>query len=1195
MATPYTSTDFTLQRVTVLSPTVVRVRFTYTPKKADDSAADDATNPDNHTLSGPATVTVVAANIVTSDPLAIDVYTSHPLTEGLWTVTVSGSVEMVSGTPLANPRSLSFVVGQSLVPEIPNGGAKNDGAAEIIRKHLPTSFEGPGWDAIIAAVATGDDHVWETAQSAFDQLFVSSASGIYLESLAESQGVTRPSDMGMSDASFRMLTSRLRKQVTHQALNDVLEVFYGPEAVSAYVETTVGAPFDLEDGWTLTVGDGDNVGTITIDEDRFTQVGLATADEVAVALTDEFSRLGLNLRAVPHLDPESGQDRVRVFSNERGVGSTVRISGGLALNALRFPDLLDIDIPTGSTLSVTIPEAGVARYSLVSVVGTPLLSVREGDVVNVTCQSLATVNRGSFTITNVRVVWTGAAYQQFFEVNNPSAVTQAGPIATLSTEDLLFFRPLLATLQTNPGVPVLLSTPGSGSLELILPATSQAVNREEFSGAYLQPPVPLDVLSATLTTDGFLTITTAQPHGLVAGGWVFLDGLLPSLTAPATVQGDDATTGNPGTTDTSQMTLWSSVRSDLGPREDHMAATLSNGDVLVTGGYRGDTDTYLSDCAIFRITGSTVLASGAAKGRTRHTYNWDSTVAAINSGGVISRARHRLDALYGSLAGRALLTGGRDATDTGRTTAILYDSVGDSWSNVPNGSLTGRYGHASVRVEDAAGDDVVVIAGGLSDATTAVTAIQRFTSTGGGTLSTVTTESEGRFRTAAVAADDTTWMVVGGARFVVGVPTPRGDCLAYDEDAAAWVSIGTLAVARMDHALARIGDGVVMAVGGYGRSLTRESVDRVLDECEVVDLATGRWRPAGRLAVARRNPTVMVSGGKVYVSGGTDSTGSIVTRTEVYDVRKGRWGLAPATATHTLYPDGAVALMDEGVLFHHGGAPLALPTPSYDSSFTYDSADPYNGATSGAPQSGASVMAPGADVLSTPAVDGLFVKIESIPTPTTVVVGSRGLECGSYSAGDLTVAEASNGVYAGPFVWDIDGSLAVTSVDCTLAEDLAGGAQYGFVTVDSTDQIPDEVGWIVFGFGTATQEGPVRYLGRVNDTTLKLDYAHVFVNDVLSGSTVTLLHQREPFDPPSPETVGSCYLTASPSGRIAAQDEFETSMAEGVVASITVAYPGDRGLGNAGGGSTGQKPSDQIVVWGADDLEQVVADAAEGA
>ncbi len=491
--------------------------------------------------------------------------------------------------------------------------------------------------------------------------------------------------------------------------------------------------------------------------------------------------------------------------------------------------------------------------------------------------------------------------------------------------------------------------------------------------------------------------------------------------------------------------------------------------------------------------------------------------------------------------------------------AYLYNPSTDAWTAVANGSLVARYDHAMVRVEDADGDDVVYIIGGKTSASAATGSIQVFTSTDGGTIASHVTESQPRFDTAAVAVDAGIFVVAGGAYFDGATPTPKSDCYAYDHQAAAVVPAGHLSIARMDLGLVRLSATRVLAVGGYGRNLTKETANRVLDECETWDLNTGRWSPAGKMKYARRKPLCFLFDSKVYVFGGTDSSGDPVEIGEIYDIRTGKWALAPAASTKDLHVDGA-ADADSVAGLSFGG--LDSATPSDD----------------------AYLFLPGSDTISRASVNRQHV-IASVPSSTVLEVTLAEGAALSATTGTATSMAAGAASQAGPYVWEPTSGPATTATETTLTTALAKGLQYASLSVADASDFADEPGWLAIGFGTEESVYPVRYLGKNSDTELRLDYGFRVPMAIPAGTAITFLAQKGPFVPEDPTAVGSFYLTASNAGRVEAERTVREALAAGFEHDITVSYPSDKGLGNSGYGVTGRKVSDKVAIWGSDDID----------
>src|SRR5205823_3870482 len=109
---------------------------------------------------------------------------------------------------------------------------------------------------------------------------------------------------------------------------------------------------------------------------------------------------------------------------------------------------------------------------------------------------------------------------------------------------LLFPTNKVTTYSPNNRTVVL--THQAGSVDVFLPATTQAVVRTKNSGAYLQTQASVSA-SMARTPAGVLTITTTNPHGLVVGQQVLVEnasatGAVPAITAGSTT----VTSASPG-------------------------------------------------------------------------------------------------------------------------------------------------------------------------------------------------------------------------------------------------------------------------------------------------------------------------------------------------------------------------------------------------------------------------------------------------------------------------------------------------------------------------------------------------------------------------------------------------------------------------------------------------------------------------
>jgi hypothetical protein len=180
-----------------------------------------------------------------------------------------------------------------------------------------------------------------------------------------------------------------------------------------------------------------------------------------------------------------------------------------------------------------------------------------------------------------------------------------------------------------------------------------------------------------------------------------------------------------------------------------------------------------------------------------------------------------------------------------------------------------------------------------------------------------------------------------------------------------------------------------------------------------------------------------------------------------------------------------------------------------------------------------------------------------------------------------------------PYLHDPTTSTVVDETVTTLAQPLEAGHQYPTIQVASTVGFPDAKGYVVFGFGFSYQVGPVPYLGVSGTNQLLLDPAFIIPNAVPSNATVNLAARMS--DDQVPHGDGDFWLTPSPAGRVACEDDIDSIAAGGADVVKTVLYPSDVGLGGAGRPTHGvPRLTDAVSVWGGDDLDTEVAQAREG-
>ena len=124
-----------------------------------------------------------------------------------------------------------------------------------------------------------------------------------------------------------------------------------------------------------------------------------------------------------------------------------------------------------------------------------------------------------------------------------------------------------------------------------------------------------------------------------------------------------------------------------------------------------------------------------------------------------------------------------------------------------------------------------------------------------------------------------------------------------------------------------------------------------------------------------------------------------------------------------------------------------------------------------------------------------------------VVMVERVLTANSGSTVHLVSARLETGIL-GPYIWDLRAPFVLSSLVAVNTTDIKAGSTQRNISVNLANSIPDQEGYLIFDYGTDSQEGPVRMLYKASDTTLAVDPAYVFLYDHDIGSSITMIRRR---------------------------------------------------------------------------------------
>ncbi len=405
------------------------------------------------------------------------------------------------------------------------GGASDDDAESVLRKHLNSALAGSNWDALVYAISRGDQINWDNAQAVFSQLNLSTATGDYLAQRALDRGISKPNSLGISDEAFQKYAiKRASTQTTSQVLYEMMEVLYGSDSVRAHVTSTVG-PFNLTDGDNLLLWiDKKKLVQVVFTPEDFESISNANTLEVATAITRACELNQSKAYAAAVVDQITGIEQVRFYSQTLGPSSSVVVLGGKAQNVLQFPSLLDLlgDTPILPVWDVSyIPATGRTRFLSTDSDPTTLNlnDLQSGDYVNIYGSEFDPVNQGSFEVKDVYYEYIAdTLYVQWFEIELAGAAQSN--IAQIDSTGIMYFRKVYGN--TFAGTRTVSIVQDQDEIRATFPVTSVAVTRGLYTGAYVQANPAFEVTQITRDSNGLVTVTCAG-HPFETDDQVWID------------------------------------------------------------------------------------------------------------------------------------------------------------------------------------------------------------------------------------------------------------------------------------------------------------------------------------------------------------------------------------------------------------------------------------------------------------------------------------------------------------------------------------------------------------------------------------------------------------------------------------------------------------------------------------------------
>jgi hypothetical protein len=1171
----FTGSNLFLLQASAKQATQVSVRFSQDPLAASSVGVNDALNPNNYSLTGPATASVLSVSPVIGDPQGFVLNTNVPLANGAWLVSVI-NIQTSGGGVLTGSISAQFSVsGFNSIASI-SQGAVSPTSKNILRTYVPKPIKGKAVDALLEALAVGDANLSSLAQLAFNQLTINSSNGKYLDRNASNLGLIRPVNTGMSDPLFRKLVTELNyEKVTYQSFLNVLDIFYGDDSARANVTSNLTQPYNIQDGDSLTINIDGAVVNIVFAQNDFNSYGAATAAEVAAVITRYFELSGLKAFATSYSTLTGSV--VKVYSGALGLRGAVSCGGGSAQQKLKFPTLVATTqaVTTQWQVQVSSPsvtpflKSGKVRFTYSGAGTDPgLQNLTVGNYVTIYGSPVSALNRGTFPVTAVNYTSTTT---QYFEIDNLYGVNQT--FTQLANNDLEFYAQTVRTINNNTHK-VFAAQTSDNFVDVYLSATTNAISRTVGGAAYLHEvsyalPSKLPITTVSRTTN-VLTVNTSLVNTIATGDFVCV--MLTTATENIKITG--------------QVTQISTTQFTIPNTGANIGSTVAAGYVYQT--FRDiNGRLYVKTAANNLVNGDFVKFEGFLA----------DTISLINQNKTLTANNLATD--YKTIKmtdGRVLITGG---TISGTETAQVYifDPSTNTYSAATS-MITARRLHEIVMLNNGN----IMVLGGETGAGTQISACEIYNPllnvwVAAASMATAKSES---FAT----------KLKDGRIFAVGNTSTE----VYNSTLNTWTTLMALPFGLKGAAVVTLNNGNVFCGGGL--FTTGGSIGSMNTAYYIYDLNVGIWILMGGKTLPANAFTYLDNSmgpdGTVVVIGGKQNTTPMAyTNVEYFNVSSNVWGTAWSGLSSYLVYKMAYCLDADGkVIGVNGGGASPVNTyikfdPKYQILIKNGTIQTASGNTVTLlntknlfiGETGA-VVGSVFDTLKTATTSGgvnsiaqvtvltgthfyadtlLTTEFASITPILTSFTDSNGT---TVTAKVTQFKSAKDTKPIGPYVFNPKISPSLTSLSMTLNQQLDAGKLYRTVLFNSIPTNLPSAGYVLFNFGLSTQTIAIPYLAKTT-TGIILDGTYSFPNTILTGS-VALIVQNTPYAPTTP-TAGSMYLTDSVAGRIAAGNTIDYISAAGVIVKKHIAYPNDVGLGNYGNGPTGAKLSDEVWVWGSQD------------
>jgi hypothetical protein len=364
---------------------------------------------------------------------------------------------------------------------------------------------------MLNAVSDSDDAVDQMLVEGRRQLFLTSAQGKYLVDLASQYGFSLPRNAGFDTTGIRNLAIPavfLPKQTAYTA-NRIIETFYSVDVLHPSFLSTVGAPFDLQDGDNLILQTLSGQVEIVFRASQVADIHNVTAGEIAGMVNSQQQLVF----ADTYYNRVTNDVNVRLTSFAYGANALLKVVGGTAQNVLRFPEIRNCYGDSTTVWSVTKEQnkvyAGRVTFTYVSGTQPRIWELRTGDVVSIRglvdvgLDPFSTLN-GSYSLLDVG--------QNYFVLQNLQFSPPSLPVTlTQPTEGSFIFTSSRARSLYDNQEWALVTETRQNELDVSIPVVPPVIKRTLKGSGHLHgvnyPVLGLTRNSVTVRRDDLLPTT----------------------------------------------------------------------------------------------------------------------------------------------------------------------------------------------------------------------------------------------------------------------------------------------------------------------------------------------------------------------------------------------------------------------------------------------------------------------------------------------------------------------------------------------------------------------------------------------------------------------------------------------------------------------------------------------------------------